>query len=162
MPEYRFISTWRIPAPIDDVWDVVADSLGWPEWWPAVTRVEELKQGEASGAGNVRRYTFKGALPYALSFEMEAAASWKPYSLRGSAIGQLEGEGRWYFDAVSPNETVVRYEWDVETNRRWMNLLAPLLRPAFVWNHDYIMDVGERGLKRRLAATRRETPEPRG
>ena len=25
----------------------------------------------------------------------------------------------------------VQYVWDVSTNRRWMNLLAPVLRPAF-------------------------------
>jgi hypothetical protein len=31
-----------------------------------------------------------------------------------------------------------------------MNALAPLLRPAFVWNHDWVMRQGGEGLARRL------------
>ena len=45
-------------------------------------------------------------------------------------------------------ETAVRYDWDVSPTRAWMRVLAPLLRPAFVWNHDWVMRQGETGLKR--------------
>lgn len=153
--QYKFVSTWELPAPIERVWDVIADSQHWPVWWPAVTAVQELEPGEAGGLGNLRRYTFKGALPYALSFEMRSTRLEQPHFLAGRAFGQLEGEGRWYLDRVSDDRTVVRYEWDVHTNRTWMNVLAPLLRPFFLWNHDYVMDSGERGLRRYLAAGER-------
>ncbi len=33
-----------------------------------------------------------------------------------------------------------------------MNLVAPLLRPAFVWNHDVLMTEGGQALARRLGA----------
>ncbi|OUC07939.1 polyketide cyclase, partial [Litorilinea aerophila] len=36
--------------------------------------------------------------------------------------------------------------------RRWMNLLAPLARPIFAWNHDIIMAWGGQGLARLLGA----------
>ena len=44
------------------------------------------------------------------------------------------------------------YEWDVGTKRRWMNLLAPIARPIFAWNHDYVMRNGAQGLARLLDA----------
>ena len=48
--------------------------------------------------------------------------------------------------------TAVLYEWHVETSKRWMNLLAPLARPVFAYNHDVVMRWGGEGLARRLGA----------
>jgi hypothetical protein len=42
--------------------------------------------------------------------------------------------------------TTVRYKWRVETTRWWMNLLAPIARPVFRWNHDRLMRNGSMGL----------------
>ena len=41
---------------------------------------------------------------------------------------------------------MVRYEWRVRTKRGWMNLLAPIARPFFKWNHDYVMQRGGEAL----------------
>jgi hypothetical protein len=67
------------------------------------------------------------------------------------AAGDLAGDGRF---VVTPREggTEVTFYWNVRTNRRVMNLLAPLLRPLFAWNHNWVMAQGERGLKQRLSA----------
>ncbi len=62
-------------------------------------------------------------------------------------MGELEGVGRWRLyeqDGV----TAVLYEWNVRTTKAWMNLLAPLLRPAFEWNHDWVMRARRRGNRR--------------
>ena len=48
--------------------------------------------------------------------------------------------------------TTVRYAWAVRTTRPWMNLLAPIMRPAFAWNHDYVMANGATGLAKLLGA----------
>ena len=42
--------------------------------------------------------------------------------------------------------TAVLYEWNVATTKPWMNRLAPLLRPAFEWNHDWVMARGGEGM----------------
>ena len=55
-------------------------------------------------------------------------------------VGQHEDDGA----------TAVVFEWRVRTTRWWMNLLAPLARPAFRWNHDRLMRAGGRGLAGRL------------
>ena len=63
----------------------------------------------------------------------------------------MEGIGRWCFynDGVT---TIVRYEWQVHTNRFWMNVLAPLARPVFEWNHNHVMRQGGKGLAHLLNA----------
>ncbi len=64
-------------------------------------------------------------------------------------MGELAGTGRWRLfeqDGV----TAVTYEWNVATTKRWMNLLAPIARPVFAWNHDWVMARGGEGLARRL------------
>jgi hypothetical protein len=72
-------------------------------------------------------------------------------ALEGEASGDVEGTGRWRFSSER-DTTVVRYEWRVRTRRGWMNLFAPLARPFFQWNHDFVMREGGRSLARLLGA----------
>ena len=46
--------------------------------------------------------------------------------------------------------TTVTYEWVVETTRPWMNLLAPVGRPVFVWSHNAVMRRGGESLAKHL------------
>ena len=46
--------------------------------------------------------------------------------------------------------TAVTYEWNVHTTRAWMNALAPIARPIFAVNHDFVMRNGGEGLARLL------------
>jgi hypothetical protein len=152
MADYEFVTEWRIEAPVDAVWAAIFDSLRWPEWWRAVRRVEELLPGDADGIGNVRRYTFRSVLPYNLVFDMRTTRLEPLRALDGTASGELAGEGRWRLTADAGG-TLVRYEWDVSTTQAWMNLLAPLARPVFTWNHEVVMRQGEAGLRRYLGVT---------
>jgi hypothetical protein len=49
--------------------------------------------------------------------------------------------------------TIVRYDWNVETTKRWMNLLTPIARPLFEWNHNVVMNWGAEGLAKRLGVS---------
>jgi uncharacterized protein YndB with AHSA1/START domain len=151
MASYSFVTVWRHHAPIEQVYDAISDSLHWPEWWSTVTKVEEIEPGEAqTGIGNVRRYTFKGSLPYTLSFDLTVTQTQRPQTLAGSASGELEGTGVWTLTEEADGVTVARYDWNVRTTRWWMNLLAPLARPIFKANHDIVMQAGAKGLCARL------------
>jgi hypothetical protein len=46
--------------------------------------------------------------------------------------------------------TLVRYDWNIRTNRWWMNVLAPLAGGLFKSNHDFVMRSGAEGICRRL------------
>ena len=84
MARYRLLTTWRLRAPRDEVWDVLADAQGWPGWWPSVRRVEPISEGNADGVGRVLRFTFSTRLPYALSFEARLTEMTRPVRMAAS------------------------------------------------------------------------------
>ena len=151
MALYEFETEWRLRAPLADVWQAIADSDRWPEWWQGVQRVELLKTGSNGDAGSVRRTTWRSRLPYTLTFDAEVMCV-EPMSLiEVRATGELEGSGIWRL-REEDGITAAHYTWRVQTTRWWMNLLGPLGRPAFKWNHDQVMHNGAVGLAKLLGA----------
>jgi uncharacterized protein YndB with AHSA1/START domain len=149
MAAYDFLTTWCLEAPIERVWDALYESERWPEWWPGVRRVQVLEPGDGDRVGELSRYTWRSRLPYTLEFDMLTTRVERPFLVEGTAKGELAGHGRWRL-FEGGGATAVTYEWTVETTERWMNLLAPLARPVFAWNHDVVMRGGGEGLARRL------------
>jgi uncharacterized protein YndB with AHSA1/START domain len=145
MRHYSFLTTWILDAPRDRVWEAIWDSERWPEWWRGVERVVELEPGSPDGSGKLARYTWRSRLPYDLEFDMRTTRVARPHLLEGEASGELVGHGRWRLFAED-SATAVTYEWTVGTTKRWMNALAPVARPAFAWNHDWVMRNGGTGL----------------
>lgn len=149
MPGYRLLTSWLLESSRDDVWEAIWDAPAWPRWWDGVVRASELDPGTPCGVGRRARFEWRGRIPYRLRFEAVATAVEAPHFLEGEARGDLEGIGRWRLyedDGV----TAVLYDWQVRTNRAWMNALAPLAAPVFRWNHDEVMRAGGIGLARRL------------
>jgi uncharacterized protein YndB with AHSA1/START domain len=148
MPDYEFLTTWCLAAPRERVWDAIWDSERWPEWWRGVVAARTISAGDESGVGQVGRYTWRSRLPYDLEFEMATTKVARPYLLEGEASGELAGVGRWrlFEQDGEPPVTAVIYEWNVSTTKPWMNLLAPIARPLFAWNHDWVMRNGGDGL----------------
>lgn len=153
MAAYEFVTVWRFESPLEPVWELIYRADEWPAWWRGVLKVERLKEGGAGHAGGVSRYTWKSRLPYLLTFELETTRVEPHAAIEGRAAGELAGTGRWQF-SHDAGVTGVRYDWRVETTKPWMNLLAPLARPVFRWNHDVVMDWGADGLARRLGVKR--------
>jgi len=116
--------------------------------WEAL---HELEPAAADGTGRRLRLLFRTRLPYMLGFDIRVTSVQPPSELEAEATGELEGTGRWTLTSADGG-TLVRYTWDIRTTRRWMNLLAPVARPVFSWNHDELMRAGGQGLARRLGA----------
>jgi hypothetical protein len=149
MAAYSFLTTWCVDAPIDRVWDVIYASERYPEWWNGVRKVTELEPGGEHGVGSLSRLEWRSRLPYTLVFDLRVTRSQPPHLLEAQALGELEGIGIWRLYSGAAGTAVV-YSWEVATTRRWMNRLSPLARPAFAWNHDYVMRQGAHGLATRL------------
>jgi hypothetical protein len=151
MTDYHFVSTWRLQAPIERVWEEIFHTERWPSWWKYVHRVDQLDPGDADGLGKRQHLVFTTRLPYRLGFDIQVRHLQPPTTLEAVATGELDGVGRW---TLTPDDggTLVRYNWDVRTTRWWMNLAAPLARPAFTWNHDALMREAAESLARRLDA----------
>jgi hypothetical protein len=152
MSVYRFLTVWRIEAPVEAVWNEILHSETWPRWWKGVETVEELKGGDRNGLGTIRRFTWKSRLPYRLTFDMRTTRIEPMALIEGVATGELQGIGLWRFSSEG-TATVARYDWEVRTTKLWMNLIAPLARPIFKWNHDVVMRWGAEGLKRQLGVS---------
>jgi len=148
---YSFITTWKIKAPLAEVWDILYRQEEWPGWWKGVKNVVPLEPGDNNNIGKKMRYTWKSLLPYSLSFDMKSKKIIPLTLMEGVAEGELEGVGRWFFTEAN-GITVVKYTWDVNTTKKWMNALAPVLKPVFKWNHDIIMRWGAEGLSKKLNA----------
>jgi len=146
---YLYISDWQLAAPPAAVWDALLEVEAWPQWWKHVRRVQTLERGDASGLGARRRITWSSRLPYGFTLEVRCTESQPQRLLRGSARGDLEGEGLWELRPDGAG-TAVRYTWRLDLNTRWMKIAAPLMAPAFRWNHEGVMQAGLTGLRERL------------
>lgn len=149
MARYRFLSAWLLAAPRQDCWDVLADVLGWPEWWSGVEAVQQLAAGDSRRVGSVHRVRWQVPVRYAVEMEFTVDAVEEPTLMRGRSAGQLEGSGVWRL-MEQDGVTAVLYEWDVRSTHPWMNALAPVARPLFARSHDRLMRQGGEGLARRL------------
>ena len=151
MSNYEFLTTWLLDAPIERVFDVLHDSKRYPAWWEGVQSVKVLEEGDEDSVGELDRFSWRSVLPYTLEFDLRVTRVERPHLIEGSATGELEGIGTWrLFEGPG---TAVVYDWRVRTTQTWMNVLGPLARPAFSWNHDLVMRQGGHGLATRLNAT---------
>jgi hypothetical protein len=149
MAEYRFLTTWLLDAPREPVWEAIHDQKAWPGWWRGVEDVLELDPGDEDGLGSHSRLTWRSRLPYDLVFEAHTTRVERPHLIQADAIGELTGIGRWRlyeFDGT----TAVLYEWNVRTTKAWMNLITPIARPIFAWNHNWVMARGGEGIAQLL------------
>jgi hypothetical protein len=145
MAEYRFLTTWLLEVSREPAWEAIHDQKSWPQWWRGVKDVVELEPGDEDGLGSYSRLTWRSKLPYDLVFEARTTRVQRPHLIEADAVGELTGKGRWRLYEAD-GTTAVLYEWNVRTTKRWMNLLAPIARPVFAWNHNWVMSRGGEGL----------------
>ena len=150
MAGYSFLTTWVLDAPLEDVWQAVYEIEQWPDWWRGVRSVEKLESGDPAGIGALYRHEWRSVIPYPVRFDARITKIEPLRLIEADADGELAGTGRWRFFAGG--ETAVTYEWSVRTTRAWMNLVAPVARPVFHWNHDVVMHQGGEGLAQLLGA----------
>ncbi|HWP33412.1 MAG TPA: SRPBCC family protein [Solirubrobacterales bacterium] len=150
MADYSFLTAWLLESPRQPVWEAIYDQASWPSWWRGVEEAEEIRGGEEDGGvGTMSRMVWKSLLPYRVEFEVTTTRVEPPHLMEGEAVGELTGVGRWRL-YEHESVTAVLYEWNVATTKAWMNLVAPVARPVFEWNHDWVMARGGEGLARLL------------
>jgi len=145
---YEFQSVWAMAAPPGDVYDALEELGDYPLWWPEVKEAERIDDTSY-------RLRCRSILPYDLRFVTEQARRDRDAGiLEANMEGDLEGFSRW---TISPTEQGSKLVFDevVITNKRMLDLLAPIARPAFKANHTLMMRNGKRGLTAYLGGFRR-------
>jgi hypothetical protein len=149
LTRYRFLTTWLLETSCAAAWEVLEDPLHWPEWWRGVVRAREVDGGDEGRVGSRYRVAWRSRVPYELEFDFTVRRLEKGRYMEGETTGDLEGTGCWRLFEDN-GITAVLYDWDVSSTKRWMNLLGPVARPVFEYNHDVVMRWGGEGLARRL------------
>ncbi len=153
MRGYSLASTWRLPAPVERCWGVLADpTFTWPLWWPGVVarRVAPAPDGLV---GSVATMVFRSPLRYVLVLELRVVDAYPPHHVVMSADGDLVGHATARLTALAADRTRLDIQSDVVPTRRWMLWTGPLMAPLFRAVHAAMMRDGERGLARYLTVT---------
>lgn len=157
--EYHFITNWRINAPIDDVYDVIANAEDLPRWWPSVyLGVNVLKEGDKSGVGKEIGLYTKGWLPYTLRWQFRVTEVQKPQRLAIEAWGDFVGRGVWTF-ASEGAATNVTYDWRITADKPLLKRFSAVMKPIFSANHRWAMEKGLQSLNLELQRRKAKTPE---
>lgn len=140
---YVFHTDWHLPASPDRVYAALHDIAAYPQWWPQVRSVRQL--GDTTGEVRCR-----SLLPYDLVFvirrEIENPVA---HILAARQTGDLEGRSRWTITPAGDG-TLAAFDEDVVVRKTLVRAAGRLARPALRFNHDVMMRVGERGLRRYL------------
>jgi quercetin dioxygenase-like cupin family protein/uncharacterized protein YndB with AHSA1/START domain len=142
--EYVFVDEWDVDAPVEAVFDAIADARTYPMWWRPVYREVEAEGPPA--VGQLSRQHFKGRLPYHLNTTSRITRLEPPHVVVGEVEGDLRGRGVWTVTA-NGRGTHVRFDWTVHADRRLLRTLTPVLRPVFRWNHNWAIARAMEGLE---------------
>lgn len=139
------------------MWAVITDVPNYPAWWPQFVRTKRLNA--LDGVGATVRVRVKSALPYWMHFQLELVEQGQPRVSVVNTTGDLVGWMRW---ELSPTATGTRLHFreEVRTGKRLLNVLAPLFKPTFAWNHRIMMRHGLAGLRLRLRERSPRQPVP--
>lgn len=143
---YHFVTHWRIEAEPKIVIRAMNDPGLWQKWWPGLESISVIeKTADLIGTKIACRWRSKAG--YRLSTEITITGHASDSEVHFESAGDLIGHGSW---TVRPAKTSTDVEiiWSVSTNKTWMNLASPLLKPVFKVNHNALMADGERGLNR--------------
>lgn len=145
---YHLVTHALIGAEPPVVWECLSDVERWPSWWRWLRRVELVEEGDEDGVGAVFTQSITSPLLYGFTWHARIDRVFEPSLIELASWGALEGRGRFHLCPEGEGRTHFSFTWLVTTGKRWMNLVAPIARSAFVWSHDRLMADFARGLAR--------------
>lgn len=152
MAHYQFESEWELTAPIESVFELLSHPEDFTSWWPSVKRSRLLVEGDEKGLGARAAYTLQSPLLYSMAFEARAVEVERPLRIHTLVRGDLVGTGTYLLEADEGARTRVGFSWHVSTTKPWMNIIAPVAKPLFVWAHRHVMSEGAAAMASRLGA----------
>jgi len=137
--QYCFNSSWDINAPLEMIWNEVIHYMKWPHWCNGLEKIEPVDTFGHLEKGNHIRSIWKGTLPYSISFDAIIKDFIQYSFLSFNVSGDLYGEGICHF-VPSHDNTTINFIWNVSPTKLWMKMSSPFARPAFIKNHDQIIE----------------------
>ncbi|MBE7551002.1 MAG: polyketide cyclase [Anaerolineales bacterium] len=144
--DYHFITHWRVPGTIQEIFEIIANAPDLVRWWPSVyLDVQQLQPGDASGVGKIVKLYTKGWLPYTLRWQFRVTEVHVPYDFTLEAWGDFVGRGVWTFEQEGPWVNIT-YDWRIRADKPLLRYISFLFKPLFAANHRWAMARGEESL----------------
>ena len=145
MPEpFRFDRRFELAATPDALWDVLARTDEYPQWWSWLRALEggELREGA------VAKCLVRAPLPYTLRFDVEVQRVLPKELVETTVRGDLDGPARLEL-SPSAGGCSARLHWSLQLRDTFLRPLSFIARPAMVWAHDRVIEMGLRDFERR-------------
>jgi hypothetical protein len=155
---YRFLDDWYVPAPVEEVYDIVGDTARYPDWWGTFV-LEVSGDGGPPRPGRRSSFVVRGFLPYKVRWNATTTEADRPHGFSMDLSGDFDGNGRWTFTPEGEG-TRAELDWRPEVNKPFIRYLTPLLRPLFAKNHYWAMDRGQEGILRLIEQRRGAADTP--
>jgi hypothetical protein len=147
---YTFHSTWNLAAPQSKVWQTLTTTpFDWDKWWPELKDVRNMRLVKGL-SGTTFSCTWQSPTGYRLKSDITIGEIVDKRQVTLQAEGDLRGTVTCQLSEPSAGHTRIEIDWRVQTTKRWMNYLTPLLKPVFIYNHHAVMRSGEQGLQNYL------------
>jgi hypothetical protein len=154
---YRYVNTWRVLGPIDEVAAVLATAESYPRWWPASTSPSSRSATKAGGER--RRIRSQGFCRYAIEFVtrvVDEAAADRLSSRREARCGPRRLAAR----RPTAEWVDIVYRWQVTGQQDAVAATSWALRPLFEANHTWRCAAARSASSLELARRRADERRP--
>ncbi len=148
---YRFHDRWLVEGDVHTVARAMRRPQDIPRWWPCFRHVAIECSGGEDGRDCEFEARIKGRMPYVLRLAFQIDEVSFPHRYHTEVRGDLEGQGSGRLTQRG-NQVQIDFRLDVRIIRKSLRLLYALAHPLGFWQHNGVMQNGEAGLRRRLAA----------
>ena len=141
---FRFDRAFDLEASPEQLWAVLERTEKYPAWWSWLKTLDvgDLREGA------VARCVVRAPLPYTLRFEVVVQRVVPRETISTIVRGDLEGPARLDVEATSGGSSA-RLTWELELRDSLLRTLSMFTRPAMVWAHDRVIEMGLRDFERR-------------
>ena len=143
---YNFKNIWIVSGNLKDAEAAILDMYSWSKWWEGLIDAT-ITNPDVNVIGTKITAKWKSTFGYQLKTQLTITGYKPGEMIIFNSEGDLRGEGSWSFKALSDTETSMEIIWNVATQKAWMNLFGPLLKPAFIYAHNKLMNEGEAGFR---------------
>lgn len=142
---YHFVTEMVLTSSPASVERTLRDVTTWPGWWKWARQVDHINDVPSGTVGARYRNRVSTPMMYGFDYETEVVEV-STGRIKLDSTGDLEGTGLFLYEPTDDDGVHLRFAWLVRTPKWWMNLVGPIARPAFTWNHDHLMTEFARGL----------------
>ena len=127
------------------VWGALsAKPFNWSQWWPELKNEHDIVMTKDL-EGSTFSCDWQAPIGYKLRTDIVIDEVINLKKVRLKSTGDLSGTVTCML-TIEGDSTRIDIDWQVVTNKRWMNFLSPILRPIFIMSHHAVMHRGEKGL----------------